>query len=74
MQGRDASGASTWTEETDAAGNTSPQIFVIEAQVGARTAPRALFTLVVTKPGYATETRTGPAIGGPSLTVSLRPE
>lgn len=74
VQGRDdASGTSTWEVETDAAGNTPPQVFLTEARVGSRTVPRTPFTLIVTKPGYAVETRAVPAIEGASLTVSLRP-
>lgn len=74
VQGRDASGTSMWEAETDAAGSTTPQIFLTEARVGTRTVPRTPFTLIVTKPGYATETRAVAAIEGASLTVSLRPE
>ena len=73
VQGRDASGAGTWETETDAAGNTPPQVFLIEARVGARTVPRIPLTLIVTKAGYATETQAVSTIEGPSLTVSLRP-
>ena len=73
VQGRDASDTSTWTAETDAAGNTPPQVFLTEARVGSRTAPRTPFTLTVTKPGYAAETQAVSTIEGASLTVSLRP-
>jgi parallel beta-helix repeat protein len=73
VQGRDASGTSTWEAETDAAGNTPPQVFLTEARVGTRTVPRTPFTLIVTKPGYAEETRAVSTIEGASLTVSLRP-
>ena len=73
IQGRDASGTSTWEAETDAAGNTPPQVFLTEARVGTRTVPRTPFTLIVTKPGYAEETRAVSTIEGASLTVSLRP-
>ena len=74
VEGRDASGASMWTAETDAAGATPPQIFLTESRVGSRTVPRTPLTVVVTKPGYAAETRAVPAIEGASLTISLRPE
>jgi len=74
VQGQDASGASMWEAETDAAGNTPPQVFITEARVGTRTVPRTPFTLIVTKPGYAAETRAVSTIEGASLTVSLRPE
>jgi len=74
VHGRDASGTSMWEAETDVAGNTPPQIFLTEARVGSRTVPRAPFTLIVTKPGYAAETQAVSTIGGASLTVSLRPE
>ena len=73
VQGRDASGTSTWEAETDAAGNTPPQVFLTEARVGSRTVPRTPFTLIVTKPGYAAETQAVSTIEGASLTVSLRP-
>jgi hypothetical protein len=73
VQGRDASGTSMWEAATDAAGNTPPQIFLTEARVGSRTVPRAPFTLIVTKPGYAAETQAVSTIEGASLTVSLRP-
>ena len=73
VQGRDASGASMWEAETDAAGNTPPQVFLTEARVGTRTVPRTPFTLIVTKPGYAAETQAVSTIEGASLTVSLRP-
>ena len=73
VQGQDASGASMWEAETDAAGNTPPQVFITEARVGTRTVPRTPFTLIVTKPGYAAETRAVSTIQGASLTVSLRP-
>lgn len=73
VQGRDASGTSLWEAETDAAGNTPPQIFLTEARVGSGTVPRTPVTLVVTKPGYAEETQTVSTIEGASLTVSLRP-
>ena len=73
VQGRDSSGTSTWTAETDAAGNTPPQIFLTEARVGSRTVPRTPFTLIVTKPGYAAETQAVSTIEGANLTVSLRP-
>jgi parallel beta-helix repeat protein len=73
VQGRDASGASMWEAETDAAGNTPPQVFITEARVGTRTVPRAPFTLIVTKPGYAAETQAVSTVEGASLTVSLRP-
>jgi hypothetical protein len=72
VQGRDASGAGTWETETDAAGNTPPQVFLIEARVGARTVPRIPLTLIVTKAGYATETQAVSTIEGANLTVSLR--
>ena len=71
--GRDASGASTWEAETDAAGNTPPQVFLTDARVGSRTTPRTPLTLIVTKPGYAEETQVVSTIEGASLTVSLRP-
>jgi parallel beta-helix repeat protein len=74
VQGRDASGASMWEAETDAAGSTSPQVFLTEARVGSRTVPRTPFTIIVTKPGYAAETQAVSTIEGASLTVSLRPE
>jgi parallel beta-helix repeat protein len=74
VEGRDASGASMWTSETDASGATPPQVFLTESRVGTRAVPRPPFTLVVNKPGYAVETRAVPAIEGSSLTVSLRPE
>jgi len=73
VQGRDASGTSLWEAETDAEGNTPPQVFVTEARAGSRTVPRAPFTLVVTKPGYSEETQAVSTIEGASLTVSLRP-
>jgi len=41
--------------------------------VGSRTVPRAPFTLIVAKPGYAAETQAVSTIEGASLTVSLRP-
>jgi parallel beta-helix repeat protein len=73
VQGRDASGTSMWEAETDAAGNTPPQVFLTESRVGTRTVPRTPFTLTVTKPGYAGETQAVSTIEGASLTVSLRP-
>ena len=73
VDGRDASGTSVWAAETDAAGNTPPQVFLTETRIGTRTVPRTPFTLIVTKSGYAAETRAVPAIEGASLTVSLRP-
>ena len=74
VEGREASGASMWTSETDASGATPPQVFLTESRVGTRAVPRPPLTLVVSKPGYAVETRTVPAVEGSSLTVSLRPE
>jgi parallel beta-helix repeat protein len=73
VEGRDASGTSMWTVETDAAGNTPAQIFLTEVRAGSRTVPRAPFSLIVTKAGYAAETQAVPAIEGARLTVSLRP-
>ena len=73
IQGRDATGTSMWEAETNAAGDTPPQVFLTEARVGSRTAPRTPFTLIVTKPGYAAETQAVSTIEGASLTVSLRP-